>query len=435
MPEGMKPKEYDGYVYRAEFTPFATRTAEGTHGLMFGKQLSLECPDNLKVYLENIDGKGNDLYKFTNDVVWDCMITGWGGILIDAPFGEDVSQALGEELGIYPYCTFYRAEDIINVRTKTIGRKEVVVLVVLKETEEVETVDVYTTEIKNRYRVLELDENGFYKESVTDEYGTPISEVYPRKKGSLMTSIPFYFLPNKKPIMPMFKPVIDVNLSWYHKSADLENGLHWTGCPTPYVLGYTPETRIDETTGQEVPVSELKLGGSQIVYLPQGTSAFNYLEFSGSGLSQLANAMEKDEERMAILGARIISQEKKGVESAETARIHRAGENSVIATFANECSKVITNVVRDMLEWTTGTEIADDITVAINTDYDISTMSAQELTALVSLWQSGGISKKILFKNLKEGEIIPNEVEFDDMEEEIEEEKEKQKIVKPFNNE
>ena len=46
------------------------------------------------------------------------------------------------------------------------------------------------------------------------------------------------------------------------------------------------------------------------------------------------------------------------------------------------------------------------------------------ITALVSLWQSGGISKKILFNSLKQGEIVSSEISFDDMQTEIEEEQE-----------
>lgn len=125
---------------------------------------------------------------------------------------------------------------------------------------------------------------------------------------------------------------------------------------------------------------------------------------------------------MAILGARIISAEKKGVESAETARIHRAGENSVIATFANECSVFFTAVIKDYLEWCNNGELADDVTIKINTDFDLSKMDASELASLVSCWQDGGISKKVLFANLKEGEIIPPDITFEDMEQEIAEE-------------
>ena len=167
---------------------------------------------------------------------------------------------------------------------------------------------------------------------------------------------------------------------------------------------------------------------------PQGVTGIGYLSSGGNGLDKLRSMLADDEERMAILGARIISSEKKGVEAVDTARIHRAGENSVLATFANNMSHIFKQILIDYLEWSTQTEVnPDDINVQISTDYDVSRMNAQELTALVSLWQSGGISKRVLFSNIKDGEIIPNDYDFEDMEDEIAEEKE-QSTTQQFSN-
>ena len=49
-------------------------------------------------------------------------------------------------------------------------------------------------------------------------------------------------------------------------------------------------------------------------------------------------------------------------------------------------------------------------------------MSAQQITALVALWQSGGIAKRDLFDNLKDGEILSAERDFNEMNAEIDEE-------------
>ena len=93
------------------------------------------------------------------------------------------------------------------------------------------------------------------------------------------------------------------------------------------------------------------------------------------------------------------------------------------ASFANNMSQIFSKLLRIYLEWTTGQEIPqEEVKVQINTDYDVSTMSPAELTALVSLWQSGGIAKSDLFKNLKEGEILDADRNLDEMNSEIDEE-------------
>lgn len=422
-PEGMEIGDYERYKQRSEFFNATGRTVDGLHGQMFRKDVIIECPDNLKQYLENVDGKGHNFAQFVSEVVYQSLITSWGGIFIDAP-NADGSMSKEEAIknGVYPFMTYISAENLYNWHYENKARIKQLTRVSIKTSKEYPTTDPFTYVIKDEYKLLSIDEEGNYKQEVRVD-GAIESEVYPTSKKGTFKHIPFYPLPNTDPEKPMILDLVNENLAWYRKSADIENGLHWSGVPTPYILGYEPELKYD-SEGNKLPKDPIYLGGSSILCLPEG-SHIGYLEFTGSGLNQLRQGMIDDEERMAILGARIISAERKGVEAVETARIHRAGENSVLATFANNLSIVLKTVLIDYLEWCAETEInPDDIDVQINTDYDVSRMSTQEITALVSLWQSGGLSKRELFKNLKDGEIISNNISFEDMEDEIAEEKE-----------
>lgn len=439
VPQGkIEDEDYADRIKRAEFFPATSRTAEGVHGLAFSKEPQItNLDDNLREYLQNVDGKGNDIYKFINDCTWEDMITNHGGCLLDAPNGEGLSQAAAELVGIRPYIISYRAEQILEIRTKTVGRAEVISMVRLKEYEVVpKEGDEYTTELKERYRVLKLDENGDYVHSYYDEKENEIFTTIPKKFGKPLKYIPFY-IKDIIPLKPIFKDLADVNIAHFQVSVDHRNALHWIGAPTPFISGYQPETKtrqLADGTIEEYAVDTLKLGANKVNYLPMGATA-NYLELGGSGLQHLVNAMEADEEKMAILGARIISQEKKGVESAETARIHRAGENSVIATFCNEESKMFTRLFKDYLEWTVGREntVDENFAIKINTDYETSKMSPSEIGELISAWQQGAISRKILFANLKEGEVIDNATSYEQMIDDIQEEKETMTSVQNMN--
>lgn len=420
-PSGMDEDDYRAYKERAEFFNAAGRTLEGLHGMMFRKNVLTNIDESYSPYLNNVDGKGNNLTQFINDCAWDALQTGFGGVLVDFPQSEkeavSVLDAEGEELA--PYMSFYKAEDIINIQYTPIGRRQKIILVTLLELYEADNGDEYSKTTKKRYRVLKL-EDGIYTQALYNESLQEVYKTVPIMNGKPLDSIPFFVLPSKEPEKPMLLDLCNVNLAWYRKSADLENGAHWTGVPTPYCVGYEPEVQYTES-GEEIAADPIKLGGGKMLAFPSGVSAVNYLTFSGSGLNILQSMMADDESRMAILGARIISAEKKGVESAEAAKIHRAGENSVLAAFANNLSIVFNNIVSLYLRWCTSSQDNIETSVKINTDYDVTSMSPAELTALVSLWQSGGISKSILFQNLKEGEIIQNDVTFDDMEAEIQE--------------
>ena len=421
----MDKTDYYAYKARAEFFNATGRTLDGIHGLMFRKDVTVEVPETLTQYLENVDGKGRDIRRFISDCVYDSLITGFGGILLDAPEASDYKTVReAEENGITPFLKFYRAEDVYNWHYDDEGRYKHLDRVILRESIEVKNADddfSYTEKDKISYLKLE---NEVYSSSYRIANGEPSEPIEPKSNGKSFNKILFYPVPNIEPEKPLLIDLVNVNLAWYRKSADLENGAHWTGVPTPYVMGYEPEIEYD-SQGNAKAQKPIYLGGSQMLTFPQGVTGLGYLEYSGAGLSQLRSLLADDEERMAILGARIISQEKKGAEAVETVKMHRAGENSVIATFANSVSNVFENILVDYLSWCSNTEVnPEDVKVHINTDYDISKMSTQELTALVALWQNGGISKRAMFNNLKEGEIVENEITFEDMEKEILDEKE-----------
>lgn len=424
-PSGMDDEDYKGYIGRAQFFNAVGRTLEGLSGMLNRKPVIVEVPKGMEDYLVNVDGKGHSFQEFTEMVLKDVLTTGWGALLVDMPQAENVvSQADYEKQGLSAYMVFYKAEACTKYRWQTNGRSNSLKYVILKEPTEVETVGTYNTEIKDYWRVLEIRDDGKYWQTLYNEKLEPQFEIDPKYKKGNFSEIPLSFISAQSdPEEPILNDLVNENLSYYKKSADYENGLHWTGVPTPFVRGFTPTTKVDETTGKEIPIDTMKLGGTHVLYFPIGTEEVGFLEFSGSGLSQIANAMKEDKDSMAILGARIIAQQKNGVEAAETAKIHNSAENSVLASFANMASNVLSKMLRIYLECCAGTEIApEDVKVKINTDYDISTMTAQELTALVALWQSRGIAKSDLFMNLKEGEILSPDRDFDEMNAEIDEE-------------
>lgn len=418
-PSGMNEHDYAAYKLRAQFTNYAGRTLYGLDGMCNRKPLFYEVPKSLEQYLENVDGKGHTLVQFVQNVIKDVLITNWGGFLVDMPQVAGVQSQLEYELNeSYPYIVFYKAEDIINWQWNTVGRQQKLKYVIFKEDIDVEIAE-YTTETKTFYRVCEIDSTGYYRQTLYNDGLEILFQVYPEVSGKKFTEIPFSFVFGSEPTNSMLEDLINTNLAHYWKSADLNNGGHWTGVPTPWVQGADPETEVIDGVEYAKP---MRLGGTQVQYLPAGAS-MHYLEFGGQGCNLLREMISDDEERMAILGARIISNEKKGVEAAETARIHRAGENSVLAAFAINLSNTLENIVKTYLQCCTGTQIkSEDVIIRINTDYDVSRLSAAELTALVSLWQSSGISKKVMFDNLKEGEIIDAHTSFEDMQSDIEEE-------------
>jgi hypothetical protein len=58
--------------------------------------------------------------------------------------------------------------------------------------------------------------------------------------------------------------------------------------------------------------------------------------------------------------------------------------------------------------------VTGDVKVELNRDFIPNSMTAQDLDSLVKAWQSGSISHQTLFDNLVAGDIIMQDVSFDD---------------------
>ena len=108
---------------------------------------------------------------------------------------------------------------------------------------------------------------------------------------------------------------------------------------------------------------------------------------------------------MAQLGARLLEDQKKAAETAESKRIQYSGENSILASIANTASRALSQ----NLSWAAMMRGSPDafIKCKINTDFFDSAMDPAELTALLTAWQSGAISHDTFLYNAQKGEILP----------------------------
>ena len=120
---------------------------------------------------------------------------------------------------------------------------------------------------------------------------------------------------------------------------------------------------------------------------------------------------------MAAIGARMLAPEKSGVEAAHTLEIKRAGETSVLASHANSVSATMTKALEVMAQWVGA---SGEISYRLNTDFMPLRLTAQEITAMVGAWQSGGISKQTFFYNLQQGELVAPGKTYEDEQADIE---------------
>jgi hypothetical protein len=429
---GQTPTEYTRYKSKVHFFGATGRAAEGLHGSIWQKAPTQVgyIPEIFEELLSDVDLLGTSLDQFAANVSWDTMQTNWGGVLVDYAAGaEDVSRLEAEKRGYKAYLSFYPAEYVINWDYINRNGKIFLSFVGIWEPYSRPTEDEYTFETVDKYRVLCFDEAGNYIQKIYDDgapggiQNIPTSIVENiRMNGAPLTELPFFPVPGKAPEKSMLVDLAYENIGHYQQCADYENGKHYTAVPTPVAIGV--QQPVDEETGLP---KTLQIGGDRFLFfagLDGVTPDVKYLEFAGNGIEAMYKGITATEERMAVLGAHIITGEKKGVETAAAARIHRAGENGVLAAFARNLSEVITQAVRLMGKWNGVDESVMDVwSYNLNTDYVVDKELSQMLSVILAGRQSGEIPKISLFRILKQLDYIPEEWDMDMFLEQTEQDK------------
>jgi hypothetical protein len=190
-----------------------------------------------------------------------------------------------------------------------------------------------------------------------------------------------------------------VNLDHYRLNADYKHGLHFTALPTAWVSGFDK-------------AANLRIGSSTawVTETPGATAGF--LEFTGQGLTTFERAMDRDERLMAILGSRMLEEQKRVGETAQAIELRQSSENSVLMTLALSVSDSVSQVLRWVYWWNSTEDspetISEDLVLLqLNTDFSAKGLGSDELTAIVAAWQAGAISQATMFDLFRRGEVLP----------------------------
>jgi hypothetical protein len=409
--------EYDAYLDRASYFNATGRTVEAMAGFVFRKPLKADVPDVMKLWLEDITLADESITDLAQTAITENIITGRGGFLVEMPINTDKNMTVAdkEALAIRPYLVLYQTESIINWEYKRLNNVYQLVNVWLTEAYQDDT-----GEEKEQIRELTIA-SGLYQQVIwrTKEKGADwhIEEtITPTKSGQPITVIPFFpFSPKKTKIdiaVPPIESLADVNISHYKNSADIENGAHIAGLPTAYVTGM--DGQIDES-GNLVTGEPIYLGSSTILSLPKDATA-GFLQCGNEGFATIEKLMDRKEQQMAALGARMLSPEKKQAEASETHEIKRGAENSVLATLAGVVERQLNKALQFAAEWE---GIPGEISIELNKDYFPVTFTAQDLTAWTATMQSGSISKETYFDILQYSEWLPDGLTYEEEQDRI----------------
>lgn len=410
---GVSDSDYNAIIQRSVFENFTEATAKGISGLIFAKEPTISLPASLELLKDNIDMDDNTIVDLSQNIVNELMEVGRCGLLIDVPNIDTtgMTKPQTDALNIRAFTKLYKSETIINWRYESINSVNKLTLLVLHEVYE-DWTDRFTSTLKNRYRVYSLIDNVCYVE-VYEQNDKVFENTMEMKlvivKGSTLNYIPFIPLTYKDisiiPIKPPLMDIANINLNYYGVAVERRNVIHFVG--NPFFMGKGINTRDDKGNALTITL------GSSIAQIFQEPNAdMKIVETQGTGLSFNESYLNDCKSTMAALGARLLVPEANAQISENTMQMKTAGYRATIMQIANTASRAITQALKIIAEWEG--QNPDEVKLELNTDYNLSEMDAQTITALVQAWQTGAIRQEDMFKKLQKGEVIEGGVSFDD---------------------
>ena len=415
-PNSYTDDRYTSYQTRAVFYNATARTLEGYLGAIFRKEATIDLPSNIGYLKDDTDGEGNTIVQFGKKVCRDVIAMGRHGILVDFPQANGIRTLKDErDANLQAHLISYSPESIVNWKTVKRGAKTILSSVLLEESNLVsDGVNPFDQDGGERWRMLQLDENGHYVQHVMSEMDVQNPKTLKMEKrvvveetitpilpnGKPMTYIPFVFIGSEtftpEPDLPPLYDLAQLNVAHYRNSADWEQAVFMVGQPTPWISG------LDDGFIEQYKNS-LVIGSNVAWLLPDGAVA-GILE-SKSDKNMIQKAMEVKEAEMIGPGARIVQDNtSRGSEATESVQLRRSGESSQLACISDNVSQAMVKAFGWANEWMGGK--TENIVYQLNKDFFGQRLSHQDIAALVSAWQSGAIPHDILLDNLRTGEVI-----------------------------
>lgn len=361
---------------------FTKRTLSGMVGSVMRKDPEQIIPRELEYLLTNCDGSGVGLWQHAQDTLMEIDSIGRGGLLVDAPETGAATAAEQNEGLLNPVIAFYTAENIINWRMKRFGSVNRVVMIVLREVwEYFESDDEFVVKYGEQYRVLDIDENGNYRQRLYKfkaEGGDaePVETIYPELGDQLKGKIPFTFIGasnndatvDDAPLLPL----AELNIGHFRNSADNEESSFVVGQPTLFISpGETMSLQLFEAANP----NGVKMGSRTGHNIGAGGTA----QLVQADPNNLAKQNMLDKEQQAIqIGAQLITPTQQI--TAESARLQRGADTSVMATIARNVSQAYT----DALKWVAammGLREGTEIEFKLNMEFFLNEMTAQDRAA------------------------------------------------------
>jgi hypothetical protein len=364
-------------MQRARFPDITANTLRGLVGVSTKRDPQYELPSNI-AYMEDVatvDGMSlNELYAFC---ISEILQVGRLALVVD--FRQDGT------VYIAPYTT----ESYINWELDVIDMRRVQTMAAFEHM--LPSDDRQDRRTMTLVYALEEGRVNTYKfvDDQLVEGPTPITN-----KGRIMDSVPVVNVGSvRNEPWPGVVPLIGVSdcaLDIYRHSADLSNA-HFNTCNPTLVISGVEAQEMPRTVGSTVSMA-LSNPQAKAYYPSTDTSALSHI-----------NAYQQQVLQEAVgYGAQLLGPTKRAAESAEALSLRQAASGATLVGVVEHVGDALREALQLASDMTGGGEVEFEP----NKEFAELTLSAQDVTALVSSWMNGAISHESLLENFIEAGIV-----------------------------
>jgi len=402
-------------------------------GMLFAKPLQIDYQGSetaMTPIWENIDGRGTAGPVFAKYYANADLKHGYGIILVDHPPSPGDPTSKDEAtLNLRPMVALYSRRQVINWFHEVIDNVQTLTLLVLQESAAVRT-GSYGIESVQQYRVLRLGEivneknesmgRGasweLWREAGEKQGGTQGFKrvgrgVFLNRNGKLCPRIPVagdYDLVKEPPL----RGVAYANLGHWRQATNLRFYKEVAAFPQPVVTGQLAQ----ESDGQGgTQPGKLKMGPMVWIHVQGEGASVTYAAPPTEAFQPLEQGIKEKLEQMGQLGQQFLISDTRAAETAAAHRLDAAAENSTLATEGQAVEDVL-NTMLELIAWYMGIDKTKAPTVTISKDFDATTMSPEVMTAYAALARDMGLPDMVVLKALKAGGRIPDDANLEELE-------------------
>lgn len=394
---------YDAYIERAHFPLITSYALSGALGLVIAKIPEFKVPSGLDYIIKTATKDGKTINELFLDIVIEIFQTGRVPLLVD--FLQQKNEFRFVQ---------YSAEELINWKlgSKTFDDEQNLILGVTKEHVE-DTLDPFSHDTNEAYRVLYLDEKGQYTSQLfvdsfnqtKNDYKRNIKDsLVPKVYGKTLDKIPMSIagsIDNSFSLQPI--PLISVancSVQIYRKEADLANSEFLSCNPTLVLVGASNDDNLPNVVGSSV-MMVIPNEAARVFYTTTDTAALTHVKEHIKDLYE-----EAIRHGVAILDAR------KGVEAAEALRIRQTTQSATIFSIYMSAVNAIRKGLEFMCEWGgyNVKEILIDTPHSLNTGFP----DAGVLKSILLGIQDATVPLQALYRYLVDSSLLEQSISYED---------------------